>query len=103
MRNPRQFKLITGPSFTSQCASCGLSSTAGDGHYTMYFDANKDSETYKAHYCGTCASMLNIAEADARERARKDRKNAARRAKHQAYLDCGMKRVRGALGGVYYE
>lgn len=37
------------------------------------------------------------------ERARKDRKNAARRAKHQAYLDCGLKRVRGALGGIYYE
>jgi hypothetical protein len=37
------------------------------------------------------------------EQATKDRKNAARRAKHQAYTDCGMKRVRGALGGVYYE
>jgi hypothetical protein len=36
-------------------------------------------------------------------RAKKDKKNAARRAKHQAYTDCGMKRVRGALGGVYYE
>lgn len=29
--------------------------------------------------------------------------NQARRARHQAYLDCGMIRVRGALGGVYYE
>jgi hypothetical protein len=37
------------------------------------------------------------------ERVRKDKKNAARRARHQAYTDCGMKRVRGALGGVYYE
>ena len=25
------------------------------------------------------------------------------RAKNQAYRDCGMKRVRGALGGVYWE
>lgn len=31
-----------------------------------------------------------------------DRKNAARRAKHQAYLDCGMVRVKGNLGGTYY-
>jgi len=37
------------------------------------------------------------------DREAKDRKNAARRAKHQAYTDCGMKRVKGALGGVYYE
>jgi hypothetical protein len=33
----------------------------------------------------------------------KDRKNAARRARHQAMLDLGLKRVRGALGGIYYE
>lgn len=36
-------------------------------------------------------------------RAAKDRKNAARRAKHQAYLSAGMTRVRGAQGGIYYE
>ena len=29
--------------------------------------------------------------------------NDARKARHQAYLDCGMVRVKGALGGVYYE
>ena len=34
---------------------------------------------------------------------RNDRRNAQRRANHAAYLDCGMKRVKGALGGVYYE
>ena len=37
------------------------------------------------------------------EQARKDRKNAARRAKHAAYTSLGLKRVKGALGGVYYE
>ena len=31
------------------------------------------------------------------------RHNRARQARHQAYLDCGMIRVKGALGGVYYE
>ena len=31
------------------------------------------------------------------------RKNTNRNLKHRAYTDLGMKRVRGALGGVYYE
>jgi hypothetical protein len=37
--------------------------------------------------------------------ARRRTKRAAANAKaiRQAYSDCGMKRVRGALGGVYYE
>jgi len=35
--------------------------------------------------------------------ARREKKNRAARAVRQAYSDCGMKRVRGALGGVYYE
>ena len=30
-------------------------------------------------------------------------KNAARRDRHAAYTSLGMSRVRGALGGVYYE
>jgi hypothetical protein len=34
---------------------------------------------------------------------RVERKNAARRARHEAYTSAGMKRVRGSLGGVYYE
>ncbi len=35
--------------------------------------------------------------------AARKRKNAARRARHQAMKDLGLVRVRGALGGVYYE
>jgi hypothetical protein len=31
------------------------------------------------------------------------RKNVARRERHQAMKDLGLKRVTGALGGVYYE
>lgn len=30
-------------------------------------------------------------------------KNARRRERHQILTDTGLKRVRGALGGVYYE
>ena len=33
----------------------------------------------------------------------RQRKNAARRMRDQAYRDCGLVRVRGALGGVYWE
>lgn len=33
----------------------------------------------------------------------KERKNAARRGRHEAYTSLGLKRVKGALGGVYYE
>lgn len=31
------------------------------------------------------------------------KRNRDRRERHQAMLDMGMVRVRGALGGVYYE
>lgn len=37
------------------------------------------------------------------KKIRAARKNAARRARHAAMTDIGLKRVRGALGGVYYE
>jgi hypothetical protein len=30
-------------------------------------------------------------------------RNAARRAKHEAMTSLGLKRVKGALGGTYYE
>jgi len=35
--------------------------------------------------------------------AAKTRKNAARRARHAILTDLGLCRVRGNLGGVYYE
>ena len=31
------------------------------------------------------------------------RRNTQRRARHQAMVDLGLVRVRGVLGGVYYE
>jgi hypothetical protein len=40
-------------------------------------------------------------ECKARKATRK--RNFAARAKHEAYTSCGMKRVRGSLGGIYYE
>jgi hypothetical protein len=34
---------------------------------------------------------------------RRANRNAARKAHDQAYKDCGLVKVRGALGGTYYE
>ena len=41
--------------------------------------------------------------AEDRDRAKKDRKNQARRERDQAMRDLNLVRVRGALGGVYWE
>lgn len=38
-----------------------------------------------------------------RDRAKKDRKNKSRKERDQAMRDLGLVRVRGALGGVYWE
>lgn len=46
--------------------------------------------------CGIPKEVLRL-------QARKDKRNQARRERHQAMLDLGLVRVRGALGGVYYE
>jgi len=35
--------------------------------------------------------------------AKQTKKNAEARARRQVYADLGLKRVRGGLGGVYYE
>ena len=35
--------------------------------------------------------------------AKRTKKNAEARARRQVYADLGLKRVRGGLGGVYYE
>jgi len=49
------------------------------------------------------ATEYNNAVITLREATVNERKNAARRAKHDAYKSCGLTRVVGALGGVYYE
>ena len=51
----------------------------------------KDGE----NLCATCdAKVAN---------GKRLRRNALARARHRAMLDCGLVRVKGALGGVYYE
>lgn len=51
-----------------------------------------------------CQACDELAEETGRKAAAK--RAAARRqrkARHEAMLDCGMVKVRGALGGTYYE
>jgi len=60
----REFARITGDTFTAQCASCGISRVSDQ----MYFDSDKHSPKYKAHYCSPCACMLVIASSDAADR-----------------------------------
>lgn len=42
-------------------------------------------------------------EREQKEKARKARQKAARKAREDAYRSCGLVKVRGALGGVYWE
>lgn len=47
---------------------------------------------------------VTLAERDkAITRARNERANKARRERDQVRRDCGLVRVRGALGGIYWE
>ena len=64
----------------------------------------------KARVCPSCGGKLHghlcdLLGACGRNwsQAVKDHRNEIRRARHQAYLDCGMVRVKGMLGGTYYE
>lgn len=38
-----------------------------------------------------------------KELAKRKKRNDARKARDDAYRSCGMVKVRGALGGTYYE
>lgn len=49
------------------------------------------------------AEGLNTQTSSFEERAKKDRKNKARRERDQAMRDMGLVKVRGALGGTYWE
>ncbi len=61
--------------------------------------AGGNKETWRAWY----NQHLNVGCQDCKERMRTRKANQSAKAKHQAYIDAGMVRVRGALGGIYYE
>jgi hypothetical protein len=58
--------------------------------------------------CPDCIAELEIGTTEQCEKCRKKAVQNAkarqrRRAIKEAYESCGLKRVRGALGGIYYE
>lgn len=59
--------------------------------------------------CHPAGSCMDCGAANARicqpcaDKRKAEKRNASRRARHQAMLDLGLVRVRGALGGIYYE
>jgi hypothetical protein len=62
-----------------------------------------DRETFKpSKNCAACKLGREHTKEQHEALIRRER-NAARRARHQAFTDCGLKRVKGALGGTYYE
>ena len=63
---------------------------------------NNQAEQAKQNQDHADARLLQLTDADA-DAARKLRRRAQRRARDEAYRSCGMVRVRGALGGVYWE
>jgi hypothetical protein len=52
-------------------------------------------------YCRSCASIADMRDKDARRR--RNAAKARRRQMASALRDCGLVRVRGALGGEYWE
>ena len=53
---------------------------------------------------GYCCSLVEDELATrVRAEAQRQRHNRNHRERHQAMTDLGLKRVRGSLGGVYYE
>jgi hypothetical protein len=67
-----------------------------DQHSVVKIQVYQDTEAV-LDYCDKEESEMVIKE------VKRIRHNRARQAIHQAYLDCGMVRVKGSLGGVYYE
>ena len=74
------------------CITCGSEDVVGDGenHCRACQDREFDCERSELSTKQTKSAAYKSARRQARER-------------HQALLDCGLVRVRGALGGIYYE
>ena len=55
--------------------------------------------TLAAWPAGVIAYKIRLTDAE----TKRIRRNATARARHDAYTSCGLVRVKGALGGTYYE
>jgi len=58
----------------------------------QWFDHIKTAGEHDRNNCPDCQARMKTRRANARAKAIR-----------QVYADCGMVRVKGALGGIYYE
>jgi len=58
----------------------------------QWFDHIKTAGEHDRNTCPDCQARMKTRRANARAKAIR-----------QVYADCGMVRVKGALGGIYYE
>lgn len=78
-----------------------------DGMFTWaIIDNNGIQHEVQKHYDGTlfvggCGE--NVSDKEIRRLINTAKSSANRKAKEQAYKDCGLVKVKGALGGTYWE
>lgn len=73
---------------------------------TRFYLPGSDLPEYAAFaklFCGHSVRVLDETNLPTTLVCNKCKKNAAARGCRQVYTDLGLKRVRGGLGGVYYE
>jgi len=76
-----------------------------DGMFTWAI-IDEDGTQYEVHkhYDGTLfVDGLSISDKEIRKLINTAKSSANRKAREQAYKDCGLVKVKGALGGTYWE
>ena len=76
-----------------------------DGMFTWAI-IDEDGTQYEVHkhYDGTLfVDELSISDKEIRKLINTAKSSANRKAREQAYKDCGLVKVKGALGGTYWE
>lgn len=66
-------------------------------------DRCPDCNTVNDHWRGSVLCLARQEEADRKRQERNKRQRENRKARHDALTGLGLKRVKGALGGTYYE
>jgi hypothetical protein len=62
-----------------------------------------EREIYTRDGENVCTDCQNAIDCDAKNKAKNARRRANAAARRAALESCGLKRVRGALGGIYWE
>jgi len=76
-----------------------------DGMFTWAILDNDGTqhEIHKSYDETYYADGLDLSHSDIRKLLTNARASASRKAREQAYKDCGLVKVKGALGGTYWE